>query len=156
MWDDESLLGTGGVFGAGAGYRLSRRLGIELLIDYRRHDRRFTSGVRFAADVWAPAGRVSYYFSDRTIQPYVGGSIGSFRVTRTSEFPDDCRPDGIGRSTCPTVQRTQRSVVARSVAGFTGVRLAVDEHAFVRPEAGIGFAGEFLMIGGSVAVGWRW
>jgi hypothetical protein len=156
MWDDESALGTGGVFGAGIGYRLFPRFSVEFLVGYRKHNRDFESGVRFGADAWAPTGRAAYYLSDRAFQPYVGGSVGRDRVTRRSEFPDDCEIDGMGRYTCQTVQRTQRAVVARSLAAFSGVRLAVDEHSFVRPEVEIRFAGEFVMIGGSVALGWSW
>jgi hypothetical protein len=156
MWDDESLLGTGGVVGAGVGYRLSRRLGVEFLVDRREHDRRFTSGVRFAANGWAANGRVMYYFSDRAVQPYAGGSVGALRVARSSELPDDCGINGAGQFRCLAVQRGQRTDSVRSLAGFAGVRIAVNEHLFLRPEVEVATAGEFMSIGGRMAVGWGW
>jgi len=156
LWDDESLLGTGGVVGAGVGYRLSKPLGVEFLVDRREHDRRFASGVRFAADGWAASGRVLYYFSDRAIEPYVGGSVGTLWVVRTSEFPDQCGLHAAAQFRCLPVRHQQRTESARSVAGLAGVRIAMNEHLFLRPEVEVATAGEFLSIGGRIGVGWGW
>ena len=141
LWDDESSLGVATNMGGGIGYRLSPRIDVDLLVDRRDHDRRFESGVRFDAGMIRATGRGLVYFSSGSVQPYVGGAVGAARIRRITEFPGLPRRDG------PTS--------ATTTSAIAGVRILADPRLFVRPEFEIGRAGEYLMIGGAVSIGWR-
>jgi Outer membrane protein beta-barrel domain len=141
LWDDESSIGVATNLGGGVGYRVARPLDVEFLVDRRDHDRRFTSGVRFEAGMIRAIGRALVYFSSAGVQPYVGGAVGAARVHRATEFPGLPRRDDTSTAT--------------STSAIAGVRIFADPRLFVRPEFEIGRAGEYLMMGGSVSVGWR-
>jgi len=141
LWDDESSIGVATNLAGGVGYRVAPRLDVELLVDRRDHDRRFSSGVRFDAGMIRATGRALVYFSSAAVQPYAGGAVGAARIHRITEFPGLPRRDGTSSAT--------------SASAIAGVRMFADPRLFVRPEFEIGRAGEYLMMGGSVSVGWR-
>ena len=141
LWDDESSIGVATNLGGGVGYRVAPRLDVEFLVDRRDHDRRFTSGVRFDAGMIRATGRALVSLSGGSVQPYVGGAVGSARIHRITEFPGLPRRDGTSTAT--------------STSAIAGVRIFADPRLFVRPEFEISRVGEYLMIGGGVSVGWR-
>ena len=155
MWDDESLLGIGGVLGAGVGYRV-RRLGVEIVADRRWHDRSFASNVRFTAEATRVTGRILYMFPGGGARPYVGGAAGWAQVHRTSEYPDDCAFGPGGQFRCQGTERFRSTHRPRALAAVAGLRVPVAHGFFLRPELELGLAGEFVTIGGTVAAGWRW
>jgi hypothetical protein len=156
MWDDESLLGTGWAIGGGIGYRFPGNVGVELLIDRRDHDRRFSSGVRFTARGSRVTGRLAYYGRGPRVRWYAGGALGTMEIERRSEFPDECGFDAAGMYRCAGTLVFERTVRERVLAGMTGVRIALNERMFLRPEFELSVAGEFVTMGGAVSVGWGW
>ena len=145
FWDDESYLSTGGVAGAGAALNLPHGFAVEALMDKYGNDRRYESGVHFHADITRVSGRAMKYFRSGPIQPYVGGSLGVARVRRLNEFPT-------GNS-----QRTSNTNVDHTVVrgGVAGVRFAINQHAFIRPEFEMSVARDYLRLEGTASFGFR-
>jgi hypothetical protein len=92
QWDDESRLGQSVAVSGGVGYRITRRLSIEALVNRLEHrrDLLFYTVTHDAAGnpiaTPAPAtltggatyvlGQVRYVFSTSRVQPYVAGAFG--------------------------------------------------------------------------------
>jgi len=142
LWDDEGNIGIGPSIGIGAGIRLPHGIAIEGLVERHTNDRNFSSGVAFNSTVVGAAGRIAKYVGSSRTQPYFGGSAGITRVKTISQFPG-----------FPT---NERSTTSRTLGGFAGIRFAVGQRVFVRPEFEVSQAGEHLRIGGSVAAGFGW
>lgn len=152
MWSDESYLGQGIVGGAGVAYRL-RRLGLELVVDHRRHGRDFEgSGVMFESDATRVAGRAIVHVGRAKAQPYAGGLFGYARVHHMSDFPDDCEFVD-HRRVCRSRVRFTSTEHMRVLGAVAGVRVALRDRWFVRPEFELAFPKEGIMMGATVAIG---
>lgn len=155
MWSDESYLGTGVVAGAGIAYRV-RRLGVELVVDHRRHRRDFDgSDVVFESDASRVIGRALFHMGRATAQPYVGGLIGFARIHRRSEFPDDCEFSEL-RPVCRSRVRFASTDDVRVFGAVAGVRVALRDRWFVRTEFEFALPAEGAMMSATVAIGRSW
>jgi hypothetical protein len=154
MWEDEGYLGLGWALGGGFGYRV-RAVGFEGVVDHRRHTRNFDSGVVFKARAIRSTGRVLYYFRRRPTGPYLGAQIGFSLVNRESNFPLNCRPFG-PQLRCDGTERFESSDLARVLGPVAGVRFALDNGWFVRPEFEISPASASTTMSGLVVAGKTW
>jgi opacity protein-like surface antigen len=85
FYDDEGSLGTGPTYRAGAGWRLTRHLGIQGELVGIHHARR--DNFRVQGNAWSAFGNVLYYFSTSKVQPYVLGGLGALNTTYHFSFP---------------------------------------------------------------------
>jgi opacity protein-like surface antigen len=154
MWDDEGYLGTAVAAGGGVAFRRGA-LGLEAVVDHRRHQPDFNNAVIFRTRQTRVMGRVLYFFGTARAQPYVGGSVGLAHVDRFSEFPDDCRFVDHVR-VCDGVRRFESRDSSRALGGIGGVRVALNERWFIRPEFELAHAGNDITMGAMVAVGRSW
>ncbi|HET9373283.1 MAG TPA: hypothetical protein VFO19_23630 [Vicinamibacterales bacterium] len=136
LWDDESGLGTGVEGGTGVGYVWRRRLGLEALIEGFRHERNFSSGVRFEAHGSRVLGKVTYYWSDRNVQPFAAGIAGVMQVTRRSEYPVE-RPGPGGMPLVIGTEVFENEYTDLVWGGSGGLRIRVRERFALRPEGGL-------------------
>jgi hypothetical protein len=155
MWSDESYLGLGIVGGGGVAYRLGR-LGLEFVVDHRRHGREFEgSDVLFESNATRVAGRALFHMGRAAAQPYVGGLLGFARIHHMTDFPDDCEFVE-HRPVCRSRVRFTSTHNVRVIGAVAGVRVAVRDRWFVRPEFEMAFPEEGIMIGATVVIGRGW
>jgi hypothetical protein len=137
------------------GFKSPHGWGIELLAETQTAKRDFESDVRFDSTVTAGRARVLKYFGTGRSQPYAGGSLGMTRVRSTRGSPTGCAlVNNVFTCTGRDVFRSQST--AGALSGFGGLRIAVGDVMFVRPEFELSKAGEHMRIGGIVAIGASW
>jgi opacity protein-like surface antigen len=153
--DDEGSLGVGVPIGGGIGFRSPHGWGIEVLAETQKAVRDFDGGVRFDSTVTAARGRILKYFGSGGTQPYAGAGLGVMRLTSTREFPTGCAfVNNVFSCTGRDISRSESS--NGTLSGFAGVRIAAGNVLFVRPEFEVSKAGEYMRIGGTVAIGASW
>jgi hypothetical protein len=139
LWDDESRLGLGVTGGAGVGYRWRGRVGVEARVEGFAHERTFLSGVRFTASGTRYLGQVSYYWSDRKVQPFAAGTLGVIRVSRRSEYPV-VQPGPTGAPVRIGTDVFDRDLTDTVWGGSGGVRVQLNDRFALRPESGMLFS----------------
>lgn len=155
LWDDEGNLGAGVPVGGGLGFKWPNGWGIELLADTQKARREFDSDVQFDSTVTGARARIIKYFGTGRIQPYAGGSLGVMRVETTREAPSGCSIVN-NVFTCTGRDIFQSDSTDAAWGGFAGVRIPAGSVMFVRPEFEISKAGQYMRLGGLVAVGASW
>jgi len=120
--------------------------GIELLAETQKANRHFDSDVLFDSTVTAARARLLKYFGGGRTQPYAGGSLGVTRITSTRESPTGCAlVNNVFTCTGRDMFRTEST--AGTLSGSAGVRIAVGNVMFVRPEFKLSKAGEHMRLG---------
>jgi opacity protein-like surface antigen len=155
VWDDEGNIGAGMPIGGGIGFRSPHGWGIEALAETQEAERNYDSGVRFDSTVTAARGRIMKYFGSGRTQPYAGAGLGVTRVKSTRESPADCALVN-NVFTCAGRDIFRSDSTKGTLSGFGGVRIAAGNVLFVRPEFELSRAGEYMRIGGTVAIGASW
>ncbi len=158
LWDDEGSLGLGLPVAGGVGFRSSHGWGVEALIEGQQAKRRFggPNDVRFDSTVVAGRARLLKYFGNGRTQAYAGGGSGITRIKSTYDYPADCALSPSNQFHCANRDLHRSTSTSGTLSGLAGVRIAVGEHLFVRPEFELSRAGEYLRIGGIVAMGAAW
>jgi hypothetical protein len=119
-YDDEGSLGSGINGGGGAGYRLSRRFGVEAEVNAFRTTREFASSLpSFAAHGAHVTGSGLVYFGRSKANPYLIFGAGLLHITNTMDF------GGIARN---------QSADGLSVNIGFGLKIFVSRHLALRPE----------------------
>jgi len=156
LWSDESSIGPGVMGAGGAGYHLPARFAIEGLVAHHEHHRDFDSGVKFDWAVTRVTARLLRYFGPASAQTYVGVGAAHARVRVFNEFPDKCGIGPNGQFQCLGVLTDSHVAGEKVLSVIAGVRIASGRNLFVRPEFEMGAGDDYLALGTTVSLGWRW
>ena len=153
--DDEGSLGNGFQMGGGAAYRWPGPVGVELQLSRSTAERLFDSGVEFDATLVQVTGRLLYHLDTGSLEPYVGGAVGTTHVDRTSVFPVLVPgPSGAPVPQGQEVFRRDGTEVAWGAVG--GLRFRPKRGLHVRPEVAMLVTGpsNFVSVSAGVKIGW--
>ena len=147
MGGDEGSLGSGPSVVSGFGYRVTRRLSVEVDLSRARHERNIAGGPLegIATGVF---GDFVYHFGEGSAQVFAIGSLGVLNSDVTQSYP-------IAGAT-QTFTRDESSL---AWGGGAGVKLFLKPQISLRPQFRLVFSDQTGVMGqatGSVAVGFHW
>ena len=147
MGGDEGSLGSGPSVVSGFGYRITRRLSVEVDLTRAEHERNIAGGPLEGTGMGA-FGDLVYHFGEGRTQVFAVGSLGVLNSDVTQTYP-------IAGGT----QTFTRDKSSFAWGGGAGVKVFLKPQISLRPQFRLIFSEETGVMGqatGSVAVGFHW